>query len=77
LSSARQAILPASSVQFIIDALVDYAKEIGIHLFKNPFVAVLEWPNSLQAIHRLFQGREKVFDQSPISISIIAVEIGD
>jgi hypothetical protein len=77
LLSAGQATLPAPSVQFIIDALADYAKEIRIDLFEGPFAAVLERSNSLEAILQLFQGREKVFDQSPISIPIIAVGIGD
>jgi hypothetical protein len=76
-SSTGQATPPTSSVQSIINALAGYAKETGIDLFKNPFATMLEQSNSLEAILRLFQGREKVFDQSPISIPNIAVEIGD
>jgi hypothetical protein len=76
-SSTGQATPPTSSVQSTIDALAGYAKETGIDLFKNPFATMLEQSNSLEAILRLFQGREKVFDQPPISIPNIAVEIGD
>jgi len=52
---------PTSNVQFITDALADYVKEIGIDLFKNPFVAMLGRSNSLEAIPQLLQGRERVF----------------
>jgi len=38
---------------------------------------MLEWSDSLEAFLRLFQGREKVFDESPISIVNIVVAIGD
>jgi hypothetical protein len=62
--------LPASNVQFIIDALADYAKEIGKDVFKNPFATMLERSNSLEAILRLLPGREKVVDESQIVIAI-------
>jgi hypothetical protein len=58
--------------------LADYAKEIRIDLFKKKFVTMLEQSNSLEAILQLLRGRrDKVFGQSPISIPIIAAEIGD
>jgi hypothetical protein len=72
MSSAGQATPPppTSNVQFINDALADYAKEIGIDIFKNPFATMLERSNSLEAILQLLQGREKVFDEPQIVIAI-------
>jgi hypothetical protein len=55
---------PTSNVQLIIDALADYAKEIGIHLFENSFTVILEQSNSLEAILQLLQRREEDFDES-------------
>jgi hypothetical protein len=55
----------------------DYAKEVGIDTFLNYFAAMLEQSNSLEAILQRLHGREKVFDECPISIANIAVAIGD
>jgi hypothetical protein len=42
MSSTGQVTSPTSNVQFTINALADYAKEIGIDLFKNPVAAMLD-----------------------------------
>jgi len=60
MSSTGQAI---SSTSSIIDVLVDYAKETGIDLANNPFVAILRRSNSSQAILQLLQEREKAFKE--------------
>jgi hypothetical protein len=70
MSSAGQATPPTSKVQSIIEALADYAKVIGIDLFKNLFSVILERSNSLEAILQLPHGREKGSDESPIAIAI-------
>jgi hypothetical protein len=77
MSSTGQATSPTSNIHFIINALADYAKEIGIDLFKTPFARQPERSNSLEVILQLLQRREKVFDESPISIPNIEVAIGD
>lgn len=61
--STGQATLSASNIQLIIDALVDYSKTTGIDLSDNPFAAALEQSNSLEAILKLLQGREKAFKE--------------
>ena len=52
-----------SSASSIIDALDDYAKETGINLTDNPFVATLQQSNSPQAILQLLREREKAFKE--------------
>jgi fungal STAND N-terminal Goodbye domain len=47
----------------IIDALADYAKITGIDLSKSSFASTLEQSNSLEAILKLFEGREKAFKE--------------
>ena len=37
-----QATSPTSNVKFAVNALTDYAKEIGMEPFKGPFAAMLE-----------------------------------
>jgi hypothetical protein len=60
MSTAGQATPPISNVRFIIDTLADCVKDIGIDLFNNPFTAVLEPSNSLEAtsgtLHVTFLG---------------------
>jgi hypothetical protein len=46
-----------------MDALTDYAKETGIDLVDNPFVAILRQSNSPQAILQLLREREKAFEE--------------
>ncbi len=58
--SSRQATPSALS---FIDALADYAKETGIDLANNPFVAILQQTNSPQAILQLLREREKAFKE--------------
>ena len=60
MSSTREATSTTSS---IIDALADYAKETGIDLDNNPFVAILKQSNSPQAILQLLREREKAFKE--------------
>jgi hypothetical protein len=76
MSSTGQ-VTTRTNVQFIINALADYAEEIGIDPFKNRFAAMLGRSNSLEAVFQPFRRRERVFDESPISIANIAVGIGD
>ena len=64
MSSAVQATSSTSStsnIQLITDALVDYAKQTGIDLSKNPFATAIERANSPGAILELLQQREKTF----------------
>jgi hypothetical protein len=77
MSSTGQATSPTSNVHFIINALANYAKEIGIDLPKNPFVPMLEQSNLLEAIFQQLHGQENIFDESPIVIANIVVAIGD
>ena len=63
LSSTGQPISPTPNVQLIIDALADYAKITGIDLSKSSFASTLEQSNSLEAILKLFEGREKAFKE--------------
>ena len=85
MSSTEQATSPTSNVKFIINALADYAKEIGIDLVKRrrlrathrrPIGQCLcldrqrRESNSLEAVLELLYGREKVLDESLIAITI-------
>jgi fungal STAND N-terminal Goodbye domain len=51
----------ASNIQLITDALLDYTKQTGIDLSKNPLAAVVERANSPADILVLLQEREKAF----------------
>jgi hypothetical protein len=61
MSSTRQATSSPSTIQSIINALVDYTKVTGIDLSNNPFAAAIEHSNSPEAILELLQEREKAF----------------
>jgi hypothetical protein len=64
MSSAGQASSSSTSnSQLIIDALAHYTEIAGIDLSKNSFAAELELSNSPQGILRLFQEREKPFEE--------------
>ena len=62
-SSIGQATSSTSAIQSIVDALADYTKVTGIDLSKDPFVTVIEWSNSPEAILELLQEREKTFKE--------------
>lgn len=63
MSSAAQATSSTSNVQFIIDALADYANVTGIDLSNNPFATTIEQSNSPESILQLLQGRENDFKE--------------
>ena len=63
MSSTGQATSSIDTVQLIIGALADYAKETGIDLSKNPFATKLEQQNSPEAILQLLEEREKAFKE--------------
>ena len=52
-----------SNIQWITDALTNYAKITGIDLSKNSFATALEQSNSPEAILQLLQVREKAFEE--------------
>jgi hypothetical protein len=54
---------PHSSIQPIIDAMADYAKQTGIDLSRNPFAEKLQQLDSPDAILELLQEREKAFEE--------------
>ena len=64
MSSTVQATSSTSStsnIQLITDALVDYEKQTGIDLSKNPFAAAIKHADSPGAILELLREREKAF----------------
>src|SRR6266849_6617244 len=63
MSSTGQVTSSLSTVQSIIDALVDYTTVTGIDLSKNPFAATIEHSNSPEVILELLQEREKAFKE--------------
>jgi hypothetical protein len=63
MSSNGQTTFSHSTVQSIIDALVDYTKVTGIDLSNNPFVAAIEHANSPEAILVRLQERGNTFKE--------------
>ena len=66
MSSTGQATSSTSftpNIQLITNALADYAKVTGVDLSNNPFAAVIERSDSLEAILELLQEREMAFNQ--------------
>ena len=63
MSSTAQATSPTLNIQFIIDALADYAHVTGIDLSNNPFATMIEQSNSPESILELLQGRENDFKE--------------
>ena len=59
--STGQATTSPSTLQSIIDALVDYTKVTGIDLSDNPVGATIEQSNSPESILELLQERAKAF----------------
>ena len=63
MSSTGQATSSPSNFQLIIGAVVDYARQTGIDLTKNPFAEKIELSHSPEAILGLLQEREKAFKE--------------
>lgn len=61
MSSIGQVVPSPSTIQSIIDALVNYTEVTGIDLSTNPFAAAIEHSNSPEDILKLLQEREKAF----------------
>jgi hypothetical protein len=62
MSPTGQATSPFENVKLIINALADYAKETGVDLSKNPFVAKLEQLRSPEDILQLLEVQERAFE---------------
>jgi STAND-like protein len=63
MSSTGQVTFPTENVKLTIDALADYAREIGKDLSENPFATNIEQSKSSEDILQLLEEREKAFQE--------------
>ena len=61
MSSTEHTTISTSNLQLIIDALGDYARQMGIEFAQNPFAEELQRTNTPNEILNLLQEREKAF----------------
>jgi hypothetical protein len=60
-ASTGHSTISSSNLRLIIDALGDYADQMGIDFSKNPFAAELQRCNTPDAILELLRERENAF----------------